>query len=172
MTNPLAGLPEITGTKVAAPPRWALLQRQIFATLDKAAIEFADRYTRPDGTLIWRTEWPGMDGSDDPYEGFMNMPLYYALGGAKEVYERSRTIWDGITWQWTEYGQIHREYDAYYDWMHHGESNLFFYFFGLADADVLKDRQRTRRFAGSSALGSRIQPWRPVRPRRTTGLSL
>lgn len=148
MTDPLAGLPEITGTKVAAPPRWALLQRQIFATLDKAAIEFADRYTRPDGTLIWRTEWPGMDGSDDPYEGFMNMPLYYALGGAKEVYERSRTIWDGITWQWTEYGQIHREYDAYYDWMHHGESNLFFYFFGLADADVLKDRQRTRRFAG------------------------
>ncbi len=32
--------------------------------------------------------------------------------------------------------------------MHHGESNLFFYFFGLADPDVPKDRQRTRRFAG------------------------
>ncbi|HEY0854376.1 MAG TPA: hypothetical protein VGD86_06085 [Devosia sp.] len=148
MADPLSGLPEVTATKVATPPRWALLQRQIFATLDKAAIEFADRYTRPDGTLIWRTEWPGMDGSDDPYEGFMNMPLYYALGGAREVYERSRTIWDGITWQWTEYGQIHREFDAYYDWMHHGESNLFFYFLGLADPDVLKDRQRTRRFAG------------------------
>jgi hypothetical protein len=148
MADPLRGLPEVTATRVAAPPKWALLQRQIFATLDKAAIEFADRYTRPDGTLIWRTEWPGMDGSDDPYEGFMNMPLYYALGGAREVYERSRIIWDGITWQWTEYGQIHREYDAYYDWMHHGESNLFFYFFGLADPDVLKDRQRTRRFAG------------------------
>ncbi len=25
------------------------------------------------------------------------------------------------------------EYDAYYDWMHHGESNLFFYFLGLAN---------------------------------------
>jgi hypothetical protein len=148
MSDPLKDLPKITGTNVAAPPRWALLQRQIFAALDHAALDFADRYTRPDGTLIWRTEWPGMDGSDDPYEGFMNMPLYYALGGAKEVYERSRTIWDGITWQWTEYGQIHREFDAYYDWMHHGESNLFFYFFGLADPDVMKDRQRTRRFAG------------------------
>lgn len=144
----VSDLPVIHGKTAATPPRWALLQRQIFATLDQAAIEFADRYTRPDGTLIWRDEWPGMDGSDDPYEGFMNMPLYYALGGSAEVYERSRIIWDGITWQWTEYGQIHREYDAYYDWMHHGESSLFFYFFGLADPAVLKDRQRTRRFAG------------------------
>ncbi len=144
----ISGLPRVTATRLAPMPRWALLQRQIFAVLDKAAIEFADRYTRDDGTLIWRDRWPGMDGSDDPYEGFMNMPLYYALGGAREVYERSRTIWDGITWQWTEYGQIHREYDAYYDWMHHGESNLFFYFFGLAEPDVMKDRQRTRRFAG------------------------
>lgn len=138
----------LEATTIAPIPRWALLQRQIFATLDKAAIEFADRYTRPDGTLIWRDRWQGMDGSDDPYEGFMNMPLFYALGGSEEVYLRSRTIWDGITWQWTEYGQVHREFDAYYDWMHHGESNLFFYFFGLCDPDVPKDRQRSRRFAG------------------------
>jgi hypothetical protein len=141
-------IPTITATGLAPLPRWALLQRQTFAVLDEAAIEFADRYTRDDGTLIWRDRWPGMDGSDDPYEGFMNMPLFYALGGAREVYERSRTIWDGITWQWTEYGQIHREYDAYYDWMHHGESNLFLYFLGLADPNVPKDRQRARRFAG------------------------
>jgi hypothetical protein len=143
-----APLPRVTATRIAPMPRWALLQRQIFATLNAAAIEFADRYTRSDGTLIWRDRWPGMDGSDDPYEGFMNMPLFYALGGSEEVYRRSRTIWDGITWQWTEYGQINREYDAYYDWMHHGESNLFFYFFGLADPSVPKDRQRVRRFAG------------------------
>lgn len=143
-----ADLPRLVASRIAPIPRWALLQRQIFTTLDKAAIEFADRYTRPDGTLIWRDRWPGMDGSDDPYEGFMNMPLFYMLGGSEEVYLRSRTIWDGITWQWTEYGQIHREFDAYYDWMHHGESNLFFYFFGLCDPSVPKDRQRARRFAG------------------------
>ena len=147
MPSSIADLPSITAETIAPIPRWALLERQIFATLDAAAIEFADRYTRADGTLIWRDRWPGMDGSDDPYEGFMNMPLFYALGGSEEVYRRSRTIWDGITWQWTEYGQIHREFDAYYDWMHHGESSLFFYFFGLADPGVLKDRQRTRRFA-------------------------
>lgn len=143
-----ASLPPIEAADIAPLPEWALLQRQIFTVLNEAAIEFADRYTRPDGTLIWRDRWPGMDGSDDPYEGFMNMPLFYALGGSEEVYKRSRTIWDGITWQWTEYGQIHREFDAYYDWMHHGESNLFFYFLGLADPSVPKDRQRTRRFAG------------------------
>lgn len=141
-------LPLLEAKTRAVTPRWALLQREIFAVLDEAALEFAARYAREDGTLIWRNEWPGMDGSDDPYEGFMNMPLYYALGGSAEVYKRSRVIWDGITWQWTEYGQIHREFDAYYDWMHHGESNLFFYFFGLANPAELKDRQRTRRFAG------------------------
>lgn len=148
MITAIADLPLIHARTTTVPPKWALLQRQIFDTLDQAAIEFADRYTRSDGTLIWRDRWPGMDGSDDPYEGFMNMPLFYALGGSDKVYRRSRQIWDGITWQWTEYGQIHREFDAYYDWMHHGESNLFLYFFGLADPTVLKDRQRTRRFAG------------------------
>lgn len=148
MDATVSALPLIEAHRRAGLPRWALLQRQLFATLDRVAIEFADRYTRPDGTLIWRDRWPGMDGSDDPYEGFMNMPLHYALGGAEEVYRRARTIWDGITWQWTEYGQIHREFDGYYDWMHHGESNLFFYFFGLCDPAVPKDRQRARRFAG------------------------
>jgi hypothetical protein len=24
--------------------------------------------------------WPGMDGSDDPYEGFMNLALLYSWG--------------------------------------------------------------------------------------------
>ncbi|CAK4828127.1 unnamed protein product [Aphanomyces euteiches] len=88
-----------------------------------------------------------MDGSDDPYEGFMHFPLFYALGGSSEIHELSRKLWDTITWQWTEYGQIHREYDGYYDWMHHGESNLYIYYFGLADPSVLKDRSRALKFA-------------------------
>jgi hypothetical protein len=137
----------IAATKSATPPAWALLQRQLFDLLDAAAIEFAARYARPDGTLIWRDEWPGMDGSDDPYEGFMNYPLLYALGGSRAVLDRARVIWEGITWQWTEYGQIHDEFDAYYDWMHHGEGYLFQYFLGLADPTSLKERQRAVKFA-------------------------
>ncbi|MBP1988880.1 hypothetical protein [Paenibacillus eucommiae] len=129
------------------PPHWALWQRKIFDILNQVSDEFVDTYTRPDGTLIWRDEWPGMDGSDDPYEGFMNFPLLYALGGKEELNQVSRKLWDAFTWQWTEYGQIHREFDAYYDWMHHGEASLYIYFFGLADPTILKDRQRAIRFA-------------------------
>ncbi|RAV20092.1 hypothetical protein [Paenibacillus contaminans] len=141
-------MPTITVHEACPPPEWALLQRLLLDTMNKAALEFVARYTREDRTLIWRDVWPGMDGSDDPYEGFMNFPLLYALGGSPEVYRISREIWEAITWQWTQYGQIHDEFDAYYDWMHHGEGYLFFYFFGLADPHVLKDRQRAAKFAG------------------------
>jgi hypothetical protein len=44
------------------PPQWALTERLLFDQLNKAAFEFAARYTRADGTLIWRRDWPGMDG--------------------------------------------------------------------------------------------------------------
>ncbi len=123
------------------------MQRHLFDILNKAASEFVERYTRADKTLVWRNDWPGMDGSDDPYEGFMNLALLYVLGGSDESYDLAREMWDAITWQWTEYGQIHREFDAYYDWMHHGEGYLYLYFLGLADSTSLKDKQRSVRFA-------------------------
>ena len=80
-------------------------------------------------------------------KGFMNLALLYMLGGSSELHEISRRIFDGITWQWTEYGQIHRDFDAYYDWMHHGEGSLYLYFLGLAGPATLKDRQRASGFA-------------------------
>jgi hypothetical protein len=130
-----------------ALPPWVSEQQDLIADLSAAVEEFVARYVRTDGTLIWRDEWPGMDGSDDPYEGFQYFPLFYALTGNERIYELGRKIWDGITWQWTEYGQIHREFDGYYDWMHHGEANLFHYFFGLTKPDSLQDRARAVRFA-------------------------
>ena len=128
-------------------PRWALLQRQIITKLSAAAPEFVARYTRADGTLIWRDRWPGMDGSGDPYEAFQYLALFYSISGDESVYALARTMWDAITWQWTQYGQIEREFDRYYDWMHHGEANLFHYFFGLTKPESLVDRQRADRFA-------------------------
>ncbi|MFZ9856941.1 MAG: hypothetical protein ACO3F2_01230 [Roseiflexaceae bacterium] len=128
-------------------PTWAIQERQLIDTLNHAAREYIDRYVRPDGTLIWRDEWPGMDGSDDPYEGFMQLALLYVLGGDDWLYNEARRIWDGITWQWTEYGQIDREFTKYYDWMHHGEGYLYIYFLGLANPTQRKDRQRAQRFA-------------------------
>ena len=128
-------------------PRWALLQRQIITKLSAAAPEFVARYTRADGTLIWRDRWPGMDGSDDPYEAFQYLALSYSISGDESVYALARTMWHAVSWQWTQYGQIEREFDRYYDWMHHGEANLFHYFFGLTKPESLVDRQRADRFA-------------------------
>ncbi|CAF4454847.1 unnamed protein product, partial [Adineta steineri] len=70
-------LPRILLKNQVVPPQWALMERLLFDQLNKAAFEFTARYTRADGTLIWRRDWPGMDGSDDPYEGFMNLALLY-----------------------------------------------------------------------------------------------
>ncbi len=131
----------------AVPPTWALLQRQLIAAMDEAAPAFVNRYTRADGSLVWRDEWPGMDGSDDGYESFGNFPLYYALGGSGTVHDLSRRQWEAVTRQFTEYGQVYREFDAYYDWMHHGESYTYLYGFGLADPTLARDRRRAIRFA-------------------------
>jgi len=129
------------------PPAWAPLERELLDMLARAAVLFARSYARPDGTLFWRDSWSGMDGSDDPYEGFHNIALLYLLAGGEDLHAIARTVWDGITWQWTEYGQLHREFDAYYDWMHHGESLHYLYFLALADPMSLKGRQRAVRFA-------------------------
>ncbi len=145
MTRPIPQLTNLsTSTGV---PQWAQSQQELIDNLTAAVEEFVARYVRDDGTLIWRDSWPGMDGSDDPYEGFQYFPLFYALTGNERIYELGRKIWDGITWQWTEYGQIHREFDGYYDWMHHGEANLYHYFFGLTKPSSLQDRTRAVRFA-------------------------
>jgi hypothetical protein len=133
---------------LAPPPDWALWQRHLLAQLHPAAVEFVRKYTRPDGTLIWREEWPGMDGSDDGYESFYNFPLYYALGGSAEMRSLAPVLWDAVTRQFTRYGQVYKEFDAYYDWMHHGESYVNFYLFGLADPTEAQWRERARRFAG------------------------
>lgn len=139
--------PRIAINSKAAAPEWARLEREIIDKLNAAAPEFVARYTRPDGSLIWHDEWPGMDGSDDPYEGFMYLALFYSIGGSEEVYELAKKMWEAITVQWTKYGQIYREFDGYYDWMHHGEGYLFHYFLGLTKPESLIDRQRADRFA-------------------------
>ncbi|MCU0961812.1 MAG: hypothetical protein MUF48_17090 [Pirellulaceae bacterium] len=143
-----ADLATVVIVETAAPPAWALWERQLLAQLYPAAIEFVQKYTRSDGTLIWRDQWPGMDGSDDGYESFYNFPLYYALGGPAELDALSRRLWEAVTRQFTQYGQVHHEFDGYYDWMHHGEAYTNFYFFGLADPTNAVFRERSLRFAG------------------------
>jgi hypothetical protein len=129
------------------PPNWAVKQRYLIDLMNEAAVDFVSRYTRPDGTLIWRDVWPGMDGSDDGYESFMSFALFYILGGGEHVHALARREWDAVTWQFTEYGQVWREYDAYYDWMHHGESSTYIYYLGQANPYHHVDRTRALKFA-------------------------
>ena len=150
-------------TEAVVPAQWARAQRQLIDLMNDIAPKFVRRYTRNDGTLVWRDEWPGMDGSDDAYESFWSFPLLYALGGSEEVHELARREWNALTWQFTQYGQVHNEYDAYYDWMHHGESSTYIYYYGLADPYVHQDRERALRFAGMY-IGEdpEAQNWDPV----------
>jgi hypothetical protein len=140
--------PTVVARQAPPIPDWALRQRHLIAAMDAAAPLYQERYTRADGSFVWRESWPGMDGSDDGYESYHNWPLFYALGGSGELHERSRRLWDAVTRQFTHYGQVYREFDAYYDWMHHGESSIYFYYFGLADPGREPDRARALRFAG------------------------
>ena len=141
-------------------PEWAILEREIIDKLNAAVPEFVARYTRSDGSLIWRDSWGSMDGSDDPYEAFMYLALLYSMGGSEQVYELARKMWDAITIQWTAYGQIYREFDGYYDWMHHGEGYLYHYFFGLTKPDSLIDRQRAKNFSDMyTGLDAQAKNW-------------
>ncbi len=134
-------------TRLAPPPAWALAQRQLIDTMNAAVPIFEARYTRPDGSFIWREEWPGMDGSDDGYESFGNWSLFYVLGGSADVHGRARRLWEAVTLQFTAYGQIWREFDAYYDWMHHGESSLGMYCLRAGRPCRRAHRARALRFA-------------------------
>ena len=144
----MGSIPKFEAVQKVDPPAWALWERRIIDICNQAGVAFVERYTRPDGTLVWRDNWPGMDGSDDAYESFWTFPLFYLLGGSEKIHYLARKEWDAVTWQFTEYGQVYREFDAYYDWMHHGESYSYLYYLGLCDPHVFKDRQRAFRFAG------------------------
>ena len=138
---------EITAAQATPPPAWALAQRHLIATMDAAAPVFQQRYTRADGSLIWRQTWPGMDGSDDGYEAVQNWSLFAALGGSLDLHDRARFLWEAVTKQFTAYGQVWREFDAFYDWMHHGESSTSFYALALVNHTDQLARARAGRFA-------------------------
>ena len=55
------------------PPDWAVRQRALIDTMNRAAVPFVKHATRPDGTLIQRSVWTSMDGTDNGYEAFLSL---------------------------------------------------------------------------------------------------
>ncbi len=129
------------------PPRWAVSQRALMAAMDRAVWPFVEHSTRPDGTLIQRSEWTSMDGTDNGYEAFLSLPLFYLLGGGEHMHELARKEWDAITWQYADYGTVEREFVAGFDWFHHSESYPYIYYLGMADPEHHIDRRRALRYA-------------------------
>ena len=78
----------------------------------------------------------------------VSIPLLYCLGRQEELHTIARKQWEAVTWQFTQYGQVYNEWDAHYDWMHHGESSQFIYYLGLADPHHFADKARSLKFAG------------------------
>ena len=131
-------------------PAWALLERKLIDLMNDAVHPYVEKYTNPDGSLIWADTLSGSsrDGMDDFYEAFHNFAQLYTLGGAKHLLEMADHHWDGITRQLTKFGRIYKEYERGYDQFHQCESYIYFYHLCLADPGNPKLIDRARRFAG------------------------
>ena len=129
------------------PPDWAVRQRALIDTMDRAAVPFVKHATRPDGTLIQRSVWTSMDGTDNGYESFLSFPLFYILGGSEFIHETARKEWDAITWQYGDYGTVDREFVTGFDWFHHSESYTYIYYLAMANPKHHIDRSRALRYA-------------------------
>ena len=141
-------LPAISCDLQVAPSNWASYQRKLIDSLDRAGILFYNTYVEADGTVTYKERYEGgMNSSDDLYEGFRGFSLHTALGGSAELDERHRKVWEGITRQFTRYGQIYREFDSNWDWMHHGEGYVSFYPLGMVEPNDPVFRERAIRFA-------------------------
>lgn len=138
---------KIAVTKRTNPPEWAVRQRALIAAMDRAVWPFVEHSTRPDGTLIQRSEWTSMDGTDNGYEAFLSLPLFYLVGGGEHIHTLARKEWDAITWQYANYGTVEREFVAGFDWFHHSESYTYIYYLGMADPTHHIDRSRALRYA-------------------------
>ncbi|WP_043716444.1 hypothetical protein [Kutzneria sp. 744] len=132
-------------TPVVQPPRWALLQRELFALMDEGWRRFEQLYCAPDGSLVYAGRTFGRDGVDDFYEPFFNWPMLYLLGGADDLLDACKRHWHGVTAQLTDRGLLTNEFEDGYDWFHQGESLLFFYTLCAADPEYF--RSRALRFA-------------------------
>ncbi|HYM13433.1 MAG TPA: hypothetical protein VEU62_22025, partial [Bryobacterales bacterium] len=144
-----AARPEMTWIESnvpVAPQGWAALERRLLNVMSQAAIEFARRYTRPGGTLIWKTE--GSASLDDLPESFYNFPLLYALGGDERLRDLSFREWNATNRQLTyDFGVLENEFAKHGDWFHLSEGMQFFYLLALADPTDHETVARAKRFA-------------------------
>jgi hypothetical protein len=142
--------PSVTASiPLTQPPAWAVLERKLIDVMSESVHPFLEKYTHPDGELIWGDTWKNSrDGGDDLYESSYNWPLLYLLGGGEHLLALGQRQWDAITRQLTRLGPVLNEYERGYDQFHQAESYIYFYLLCLADPTNERNRERAQRFAG------------------------
>ena len=141
-----------------APPRWALLERQLLADNVPACQEFFKKYFDDRGYLQCFVRWGANDGPDDAFENFNRWPELHALGAGDDILQIYSRAHEGLIRQYTEarttdvpiarQGMYHKEFIVQSDWMHHGEGLQLFNRMGLSMPTDAKYQERARRFAG------------------------
>ena len=152
------GVATVTVDTPMAPPRWALLERELIRAQTVACQEFFERYFDERGYLLCVPRWGGNDGPDDASENLLNWTVLHSLGAPDVVLELYKKGWEGHLRQHTEARTVHvpfaregmyyREFPVMFDWGHHSEGLSAFFLQGLSDPDDGTLVRRTERFAG------------------------
>ncbi len=140
-----------------APPRWALLERELLRANSQACEAFFDHYFDHRGYLLCVPRWGGDDGADDAIENLAHWPTLHALGGADEILDIYKLAWEGHLRQYTEAktekvpftrdGMYYKEFPVMFDWLHNGESMSVFNLQGLSDPRDPDFQRRVQRYA-------------------------
>jgi len=141
-----------------APPRWALLQRQLLEAQTRACHEFYARYFDDRGYLNCVPRWSGDDGPDDALENVLNWTVLHALGADDSILVLYKKALEGHFRQYTEAkttdvalgrdGMYFQEFHACFDWFHHGEAWSPIFLQGLSDPNDRTLIARMRRWTG------------------------
>ena len=157
-----ATMPEmvsIKATEISAPPRWALMERNLIDLMEEAAPMMVKKYTEPGGALYFAEDF------DDLYEQFYNWCLFYAIGADENLLNLALQGWNATTrisddsfnhrLRHNNFTKVFRPsmHNEFWnlaqstEWHHLGEGNMAFYDFGVACPTVSENVRRARRFA-------------------------
>ncbi len=146
----------VKAAELAAPPAWALKQRNLISLMEEAAPMLLEKYAEPGGALYFA------DDLDDLYERIYNWGLFYAMGADERLLEMALLCWNASTRITSDEivhrthprfsQQVHREYynlaqPGAAEWHHLGEGNMAFYDFGVANPTISENVRRAKQFA-------------------------
>src|SRR5665647_1773130 len=140
----------VKASTLEVPPQWAVMERQLISTIEKAAPYYVNRFTRIDGSVY------GKGPYDDVFEMFYNWPELYAISGNEFLYKTALKEYNAITRSNTAFSddsvdynhQLYKEFPRNDDFFHISEGMTAFYNLALGNPMLPANIERARRFAG------------------------